>query len=221
MCFSATASFGAAIVLSAIGVIAIKKAQRPSQLPLAFIPIVFALQQVSEGFVWLCLTHPEYSQWQVTASHFFMVFAHVVWPVWIPFSVVIPEENKLRKKILYVILVMAVLLSASEIYCMIAYPIEAVINEHHIQYNAHYPQIFITVTDVFYGIVTLIPCFISSTKRMWLLGVALVLSLVIAEIFYDIYLVSVWCFFAAVMSMIVYFIIITPRRMNIRNATIL
>jgi hypothetical protein len=51
MCFSASASFGAGIVLAVIGVATIKKREQPSQIYFATIPFLFSIQQVSEGFL--------------------------------------------------------------------------------------------------------------------------------------------------------------------------
>ena len=55
MCFSANASFGAGVVLTIIGVAAIKKVQHPSQILFASIPLLFAVQQISEGILWITL----------------------------------------------------------------------------------------------------------------------------------------------------------------------
>jgi hypothetical protein len=48
MCFSATASFSAAAVCGAIGVLTVRRASRPD-LMLALIPVIFALHQASRG----------------------------------------------------------------------------------------------------------------------------------------------------------------------------
>ena len=48
MCFSATASFSAAAVCGAIGVLTVRRASKPD-LMLAFIPVIFALHQALEG----------------------------------------------------------------------------------------------------------------------------------------------------------------------------
>ena len=58
MCFSATASFGASAVLGVIGVAAVAKAKTKPQRLFASIPLVFAVQQLSEGFLWLSQNIP-------------------------------------------------------------------------------------------------------------------------------------------------------------------
>ena len=47
MCFSATASFITGGVLSAVGVVTIKKAEKKSEIPFASIPLLFGIQQMA------------------------------------------------------------------------------------------------------------------------------------------------------------------------------
>ena len=53
MCFSATASFSAGAVLLGLGTLTVKSAHRRRELPLAAIPLLFAIQQLTEGVIWL------------------------------------------------------------------------------------------------------------------------------------------------------------------------
>ncbi len=207
MCFSASASFGAGAVLVVIGTVTVTSARKPVQWLFAAIPFIFGIQQVSEGFTWLALQNTEYAKWQAVSIAIFLFFAHMLWPVWIPLSLYVLEEKQIRKKMLLIILCFAVMLSLSEIYCFFAYPEYAVINERHIDYEVHFPPAYTLITEVFYLIVTLVPCFLSSVKKMWWFGYSLTLTLVMSALFYKIYLISVWCFFAAITSVVIYFIL--------------
>ena len=60
---------------------------------------------------------------------------------------------------------------------------------------------------LFYILPTIISPFISSVKRMVLLGSLLLFSLIISKIFFEVYTISVWCFFAAIISSVVFMII--------------
>lgn len=51
MCFSAAASFIAGTTLSAIGVATLRNTKTTSELPFAAIPLLFGLQQLTEGVV--------------------------------------------------------------------------------------------------------------------------------------------------------------------------
>jgi hypothetical protein len=51
MCFSATASFSASIVIGTLGVVTFKKSKNSNLKFLGAIPFLFAVQQFTEGFV--------------------------------------------------------------------------------------------------------------------------------------------------------------------------
>ena len=48
MCFSATTSFAAGTALTAVGVISVRKSAGKAELPLALVPLLFGVQQISE-----------------------------------------------------------------------------------------------------------------------------------------------------------------------------
>jgi hypothetical protein len=60
---------------------------------------------------------------------------------------------------------------------------------------------------IIYLIVTITPLFISSIKRTHLLGVLMFLSCLVTAIFFTQYLTSVWCFFAAFISGVIFWIL--------------
>ena len=75
MCFSASASFGLGITLSAIGAACIKRINTPTAYFFGSIPLIFAIQQLSEGFLWLALSMPIYLYFfTVNISYLFGVF---------------------------------------------------------------------------------------------------------------------------------------------------
>ena len=51
------------------------------------------------------------------------------------------------------------------------------------------------------------PFLITSKRRVWLLGAVVVVSYAVAAYFYSEYLLSVWCFFAALTSVVVWWIV--------------
>ncbi|RRJ46375.1 hypothetical protein EIM03_29860 [Pseudomonas aeruginosa] len=53
MCFSAPASFTAAAVLLGLGTVTMRRARSRRELPYAAIPLLFGVQQLLEGMLWL------------------------------------------------------------------------------------------------------------------------------------------------------------------------
>jgi len=206
MCFSASASFGASIVLGSLGVVTLRKIKQPLQVPFAAIPLMFAVQQVSEGMLWVGLSDPGHAAWRHFPVYIFLVFAQIIWPSWIPFSVLLLENDRSRKKILMVLLFMGLTISSYLLYCMVFYDVSAEVRSGHIHYNLHFPLSFSWISSVMYFIPTVISLFISGAKRMWLLGLAVLISFLATQLFFEDYVISVWCFFAAILSAIVLWI---------------
>ena len=204
MCFSAGASFGASVVLTVIGVSSLKKVQQPAQLIFASIPLIFAAQQITEGFIWLALLHPGYAFMVQALTHIFLLIAQVIWPVWVPLGIWLLEKEATRKKILLAFLVTGILISVYISYCLVVYHVQASIIGYHVSYEQGYLVGFRRYGGILYIIATVIPPFFSSIKKMWLIGVATIISYAVTVIFYENYITSVWCFFASIISLSVF-----------------
>jgi hypothetical protein len=204
MCFSATASFIGGAVISAIGVATIRKNKEPSQRLFAAIPLLFGIQQVSEGFVWLTLQTPGHDMVLKVSAYIFITMAVVVWPTLLPLSLLLMERSKKRRGALYAFLFMGIIVSLSYLTGMLLYKISAGINSYHILYLIEYPHQIGKAALFSYLIATLPPLFISSRPRVYLLGIIIVLSYIVTYVFYREFLISVWCIFAALASIIIW-----------------
>ena len=212
MCFSAGASFAGGIVISSIGVAAINEVHKPSQIVFASIPLFFGVQQISEGFLWLALANPEHGNVQKISTYIFLVMARVIWPTMLPLSVLLMEENKKRKKILTILLAMGLSVSLYYAYCLLFLSVTSQIAGYHIQYISDFSESLAVLVFVIYFIAAITPLFISSIKRTRLLGVLMFLSCLVTAIFFVQYLTSVWCFFAALISGVIFWILRDSKR---------
>lgn len=206
MCFSAGASFGASAVLGAIAIVTLKKAKTTNQVPFAAIPLLFGVQQAAEGMLWIGLSGGNES-WQHFPLYIFLIFAQLVWPVWIPFSVLQLENDRTQRTIFKVILGMGGCVSLYLMYCMLVYDVSAEIRTKHILYTLNFPTAFAWVISVFYFIPTVVPLFFSSIKKIQLLGLSVLASFVFSKLYFTEHLISVWCFFAGILSIIIFWII--------------
>jgi len=208
MCFSATASFIAGGTLTGMGVISLKKNNAPRTIAFAAIPLLFGIQQVCEGMVWLSLMHNPYHSWQPAAVHSFLFFSHGLWPVWVPFSLWLMEPDPRRKQLfLYAFVLPALGMCLYELWHMFAYPAVAIIEQHHIVYQLGLPEPFKSISEPVYGVFAILPCFLSGIKKIWWFGMALLVSEVVSAAWYHSAMVSVWCFFAAVLSLVILFVL--------------
>jgi hypothetical protein len=203
MCFSAEASFTMSAILLVTAVAAIKKVTAPRQIVFASIPLVFSIQQCIEGFIWLSLTGAGNAQWQMPGTYLFLLFAMVVWPIWVPLSFLLMETDKTRREILSIIVGVGTSLSVYMVFALFYYPVNIIVTDHHIHYDLLFPYYLRWFSSALYFLPTVLSPLVSSVKKTWML-VALVLAAnIVSRIFFHDYVLSVWCFFAAVISVIV------------------
>lgn len=207
MCFSPEASFTGGVLIFSIGIATVKSIHKPNQLLFAVIPMFFGIQQITEGFLWLSLQNPDFPNIQKLTSAIFLIMAEVLWPMIIPLSMLLLEENKSKKRILRIFLVMGILLSSYYVYCLLNFTVNPHIVNYHVQYNNDFPIAFRNLAFAVYLIATITPLFVSSIKRIHYLGILMFLSCLISALFFMQYLTSVWCFFAAFISVVIYWIL--------------
>ncbi|MGC1389662.1 MAG: DUF6629 family protein [Bacteroidales bacterium] len=207
MCFSAGASFAGGIIITGIGVATYREVHKPSQLVFASIPVFFGVQQIVEGCLWLTLPYADYVNIQKTATYCFLIMAQVLWPVMIPVSVLLVEEDKKRKRIRRILLILGLSLSLYYSYCLVSFNVTPQITGRHIEYKTNFPDSFAMLAFIVYLIATITPLFVSGIKRTHLLGMLMFSSCLVTAIFFTQYLISVWCFFAALISGVIFWIL--------------
>ena len=217
MCFSATASFGAAIVLIPAGLYCIKKSaelKQPYWL-IALLPLVFGLQQIFEGFVWLELESvaPD----PRLPSLGFMFFSHFFWLLWVPLACFAIETNPVKRKLFLAVAILGSLHGVLMYIPLWLYAdwLKVEITHLSISYKAtllyddYMPRI---VSRVLYALIVLIPLLLSSQFYIRLFGVIIFFSVVFATVFYGYAFISVWCFFAAILSLYILYMIMQLKK---------
>lgn len=203
MCFSSEASFTAAVLLGAIGSATLKINNSKSFLFLAAIPILFSIQQLSEGLVWLNLDQHIFSaETALVAQSLYLFLAFFIWPIWIPLSLALTEKTLWRRNLMYAVLGCGIVLSILNLTYALNQNITVRIIDHSLQYSGRVPD-----QAIIYPLIILIPIFLSSLKHMWIYGGLITLAYLIADYSYSTNFVSVWCFFAAIVSLSLYKII--------------
>lgn len=206
MCFSAHASFIAAAGLSLAGLASIYRTSgRPSIRPLATIPLLFGIQQACEGIVWLGLEGKAFVEYTHIAASAFLFFALILWPVYIPYMLYKLEHHLNKRRLLLIPFLSGVTVALVHGYFMLTKPLVAQVSCNHIAYSYNMPHS--TVLMLLYALATVLPFFLVHSFLLRITGVLGALSALIAHIFYVYNFGSVWCFFAALLSFFILFII--------------
>ena len=220
MCFSAAGSFGVATVIAGIGVVAIAQKKAPSHRMLALVPLVFAAQQVAEGIVWMTIGHSGQAGLQILAVAVFLGFALVVWPMWVPISLWMAEKNPSRRRALAVLSWIGIGVGAYAGFLLAHGRPSAHVAGHSIAYSYSEtgPALVLALYLPAYVLPAVVPFFVSTVSRAKLMGTVLAGSLLATFMVERQALTSVWCFFAAMLSVLVVVSIGKDHRLIIKPA---
>ncbi|MCK9186445.1 hypothetical protein M0P48_03335 [Candidatus Gracilibacteria bacterium] len=199
MCFSAEASFITSGVTAIAGVAAISQVKNKNELPLAITPLLFSLQQLVEGLQWIS-DKPSIAS--LVLGYIFLFFAFTIWPTYIPFAVYKAEKDENRKATMKYLLALGFLVSTALIMFLIISPLSISTCSQSIKYDVDI--IYPTWRIIPYVIATCGSCLLSSHKYLKILGVATLIALFASWSFYSNTFGSVWCFFCAALSAIIY-----------------
>ena len=218
MCFSAEASFISGAGLLIMGNATIRRARSRSELPYAWIPTLFGIQQLLEGALWL--TFPDRAPLLNTAlTHAYSLFSHVLWPVYVPLAALGLESVRWRRRVLLAITIVGAGVGVYLLAMLIRLPIVATVTGGHIAYES--PHFYVLATMALYLLGTCASLMFSSHGRVVAFGIAAFASAVAAYAFYAAWFISVWCFFASVLSVIVFLYFFGPREVKPTGAPFL
>ena len=201
MCFSATASFSAGALLLGIGTLTVMSARRPRELPFAAIPLLFAIQQLIEGVIWLTFRY-EAPLLNTVMTHAYSFFSHVLWPIYVPVAVLLMEPSGWRRRALLALVATGVAVGAYLLYFLFEFSIVSRPIGQHIEYVS--PHFFAATAMTLYLLSTTISPILSTYRIVKVFGVLALLAFAAAYFFFAMWFISVWCFFAALLSAVIY-----------------
>ncbi len=178
-------------------------AQQWRSLPFAAIPMLFAIQQLIEGVIWLTFrAEAPLLIMNSVMTHVYSFFSHGLWPVYVPVAVLLIEPAGWRRRALFVFVAAGAAVGAYLLYILVAFPIVSRPTGRHIEYVS--PHFFAAVTMTLYLVSTALSPLLSTHRMVQVFGALALLSFGAAYAFYATWFISVWCFFAALLSAVVY-----------------
>ena len=200
MCFSATASFAAGGFLLGLGTLTLRWARTLRERPFAAIPLLFAIQQLIEGVIWLTFSR-DAPLLNTVMTHAYSFFSHVLWPVYVPLAVLLIEPPGRRRQALWAFVVAGLLLGSYLLYVLVTYPVVSRPTGQHVEYVS--PHFFAAVAITLYLMSTSVSLVLSTHRVVKLFGALALAGFAAAYYFYAVWFISVWCLFAALMSAVI------------------
>ena len=204
MCFGPVASFTSGTILTAAGTATIKTTRSKKELLFAAFPLIFAIQQIIEGLIWLAVNDGPLQHWRKPLAALFIFFAYLLWPVISPLSIYLLEPQRKKRWILSAFILTRIATACYLSWFAFHHHHHVTVVHHSIQYHI---KKFSTLFGFFYLGSTYAPYLVSSYKGVRILGVLNIIFAAISRYLYWVTFDSVWCFFAALLSAGIYFFI--------------
>jgi hypothetical protein len=198
MCVSAEADFIAAGALLPLGVATLRTVRHRDELIIGSLPVLFALHQFVEGFVWLGLEGHVSVGLQDAAIRIYLLFAQVVLPVLVPLGILVLEPDRRRRRWMAALLVVGLAVALRLLWVVAAHPVGARALDHVITYTTD--ARFGYVVAAGYVVATCAPALVSTRRRLRWFGAANLAGLALATVVRYSAVTSVWCLYAAFAS---------------------
>jgi hypothetical protein len=134
MCVSAAVNFTGSGILATVGAVTLTRVKHRRELLFASLPLLFAIHQFIEGFVWLGLDgllSPRVTQNMGAA---FMLYAQGLLPFLLPLSVLLFESDAKSRRRMQPFLVVGSLTALYILWALIAYPLQIFVKGNSIVY---------------------------------------------------------------------------------------
>ena len=212
MCFSAPVSFTTGALIAGIGIAGSLRVRRPEMRLFAALPLLFGVQQLTEGVIWTALPSPTSGPLLYGLTQFYAFFIGVLWPILFPLSLLLFEPQRTRRRLIGGVVVVGLAIALYTLVVMAQFGFTVSVANNCLVYDN--PAGIWPGMELIYLLVTCGAFFIASDDRIHWIGVANLAGFGIAASFFSLNLPSVWCFCAAVISTLIYWYV---RARNLPN----
>ncbi len=201
MCFSATANFVGSGALAAVGLVTLTRVKHRREMLFASLPLLFAIHQFIEGFVWLGLDGILSPAVTHDMGAAFMLYAQGLLPFLLPLSVMLFEPDAKSRRRMQPFLVLGAGTTLYILWALTAFPTQVYVRGNSIVYINQATNN--TAVAVLYVIATCGSLFFSQLKMMVAFGVANLAIILVVMAFKRYAFTSLWCAYAAIASVII------------------
>lgn len=201
MCFSGEADLVAGVVVTGIGIDALRHVRAPRELALAALPIVLGAHLLVEVLVWRSLEGDASARTGEIATWAYALIAYVIVPVLAAVAVALWEPAATRGRMLPLV-ALSVLAAGILLVWQVMDPVEPVIDGRHIEYviRAGTTSGLVAIP---YIVGTCGPALLSSDRWLRVFGALNVVVVAVLAVVEREGLVSLWCGWAAVTSVVI------------------
>lgn len=195
--------------LGAIGVLTLRKVSMPKEVVFALLPLLFGLHQFTQGFVWLGMDGLIEPRALEMAESIFIFYAQGLLPFLVPLAIWLLEPKGFTRVLMGLLLLAGALLAAYTLYGLSFQPTTVYVADNALVYvNPWTAKMWI---DVVYIVTTCAPLLLSSSIAVQLFGWMNLAGLMTIHLFKPHAVTSLWCLYAAAVSVSLYFYFVERR----------
>lgn len=210
MCFSVEADVTVGLLLLPVGIATLREVRHVRELPFAAMPLLFAVHQLIEAVVWAGAAGQVSADLQHLAVGAYLVIALVVLPTLMPVAVLLLEPRGARLRVAPFAL-LGVVVSAYLGYALLTEPFTVTAYPHALVYDTGLrnggPGIVLYIAAV------IGPSLLSGYRSIIAFGVLNLVGLAVVAVVYAEAFVSLWCVYAACISVLMLVHMVSRRRL--------
>lgn len=198
MCFSATADVTAGVIITVVGIDAVRHIRSPRQVPLGVLPLVLAAHQLTEAVVWWGLQGHVSRGYQTVAMASYLAVAFVVLPVYFPVAVLLVEPGRRRRTAMWILALIGAVVAVDLGAALLRGPVTAELCPFHISYGVDISAGWLVVAG--YVLATCGAALMSSSRFLQAFGVLNLAAVGALALLERDGFASLWCAWAALAS---------------------
>ncbi len=207
--YFAVLNFTLAGVIGVVGVVTLRKVSTPHEVVLASLPLLFALHQFSEGFVWLGVEKMIGARALEMAETLFIYYAQGVLPFLIPLAVWLIEKDSFKRKIVAILAVIGLGVAVYTMYGLATVPSSVSVINDTLYYKNPWTENYYDA--ILYILTTCGSLMLSSSISIQIFGFLNLVGLTIIFFLRPYGFTSLWCLYAATISGLLYFYFVERR----------
>lgn len=207
--YFAVLNFTLAGVIGVVGVVTLRKVSTPHEVVFASLPLLFALHQFSEGFVWLGVEKMIGARALEMAETLFIYYAQGVLPFLIPLAVWLIEKDSFKRKIVAILAVIGLGVAVYTMYGLATVPSSVSVISDTLYYKNPWTENYYDA--ILYILTTCGSLMLSSSISIQIFGFLNLVGLTIIFFLRPYGFTSLWCLYAATISGLLYFYFVERR----------
>jgi len=196
-------------VIGTVGILTLRKVSSPNEVVFASLPLLFAIHQFVEGFVWLGIDGLIRHRALEISEGIFIYYAQGILPFLIPLAIWLIEKNGFRKKLLGMLTLLGLGLAIYTMYGLATVPTSVSVVNNTIYYKNPWTANIYDAT--IYILTTCGALILSHSIAVALFGFLNLIGLILIYLLRPYGFTSLWCLYAAVISGLLYFHFIERR----------